>query len=272
MAEEKSVETRGIDRREFLKGLGAGVIGGGAVVAGVFMATKTGIVSNVGTNVKKLSLASSEGYIVVDTQKCASCQTCMLACSLVHEGVSNTSLSRIQIMHNTFGNFPNDISMAQCRQCVYPACVYACPTGANHIDADTGVRTIDKEACIGCQRCVQACPFTPARVAWDYSDQHAQKCDLCQDAKYWSETGGPGGKQACVESCPMKAIKFTNKVPAQAGLEGYDVNLRTANWATIVPNNAASIAATPTTGPYFNYTAPPKTTAPATTTTPPKTT
>jgi protein NrfC len=283
MAEEKATEAKGIGRREFLKGLGAGIVGGGLVVAGVFTATKTGIVSEVGTKVKKLSVSASEGYILVDTQKCASCQTCMLACSLVHEGVSNPSLSRIQIMHNTFGNFPNDITMAQCRQCVYPACVYACPTGALSIDSNTGVRTVNEDACIGCQRCIQACPFTPARVTWDFTDQHAEKCDLCQNAKYWSETGGPGGKQACVENCPMKAIKFSNAVPMQAGAAGYDVNLRTANWANIVPNVTASIATTPTTGTYFNYTPPPTTTPPATTapptttaapttTTPPKTT
>lgn len=273
MSEDKAMENKGIGRREFLKGLGAGVIGGGLAVAGVFTSSKTGIVSQVGTNtIKKLALTSSEGYILVDTQKCASCQTCMLACSLVHEGVSNTSLSRIQIMHNTFGNFPNDITMAQCRQCAYPACVYACPTGALSIDPNTGVRLVNEEACIGCQRCIQACPFTPARVTWDFTDSHAEKCDLCQNAKYWSETGGPGGKQACVESCPMKAIKFTSAVPIQAGIQGYDVNLRTANWATIVPNNAASIAPTPTTGTYFNYTPPATTPPPAATTTPPATT
>lgn len=251
-------EAKGIARREFLKGLGAGIIGGGLLVTGVFTATKTGIVSEVGIGkIKKLAVPASEGYIVVDTRKCSGCQSCMLACSLVNEGVGNPSLSRIQILQNTFGNFPLDISQAQCRQCVYPSCLYACPTGALHFDEKTGVRSVYEDACIGCQRCVQACPNTPSRVVWDYQDSHAEKCDLCLGAKYFSETGGPGGKQACVEVCPMKAIKFTGEIPVQTGKAGYDVNLRTTNWAAnISPNVVGATAPTPAEGIYFNYTPP----------------
>ena len=32
---------------------------------------------------------------------------------------------------------------------------------------------------------------------------------------HWDEASGPGGKQACVEACPMQAIAFTDKVPTQ---------------------------------------------------------
>ncbi len=62
--------------------------------------------------------AKSEGYLVVDTKKCSSCQSCMLACSLVHEWKENTSLSRIQILQDAFERFPNDLSQEQCRQLV----------------------------------------------------------------------------------------------------------------------------------------------------------
>ena len=43
--------------------------------------------------------------------------------------------------------------------------------------------------------------------------------------------GGIGGKQACVEVCPMHAITFTTDVPVQ-NQTGYQVNLRkdSANW------------------------------------------
>ena len=251
-------EAKGIPRRDFLKGLGVGVIGSGLAVAGVFTATKTGIVSEVGTGTVKVAAApASEGYLVVDTQKCSGCQSCMLACSLVHEGVENTSLSRIQILQNGFERFPNDIVISQCRQCVYPSCVYACPTNALTYDKKNGVRFVDEKACIGCQRCVMACPFTPGRAIWNYEKQNAEKCDLCQGAKYFSEEGGPGGKQACAEICPMRCIKFVSYVPIQTGKSGYDVNLRTARWADWVPNVKASVAPTPTDGTYFDYTPPP---------------
>ncbi|MCP4750952.1 MAG: hypothetical protein GY866_08670, partial [Proteobacteria bacterium] len=69
----------------------------------------------------------------------------MLACSLVHEGVENLSLSRIQVSHNPLEKFPVDLGMAQCRQCVEPACVKACPEEALKPNAKYGnVRMVDK--------------------------------------------------------------------------------------------------------------------------------
>ena len=169
----------------------------------------------------------SEGYLVVDSKKCAGCETCMLACSLVHEGEENISLSRMQVVQNSYNRFPDDVDIQQCRQCVNPLCVQACPTGACHVDTANGnVRVIDESKCIGCQLCLQACPFIPHRTVFNPEKNVAMKCDLCINTPYWNETGGPGGKQACVEVCPMKAIKMVNEVPAQLETFGYDVNLR----------------------------------------------
>ena len=170
---------------------------------------------------------TSEGYLVRDTTKCASCLSCMLACSLVHEGIENISLSRIQIIYNAFNRFPDETEIAICRQCVNPLCVQACPTGACHVDTANGnVRVIDESKCIGCQLCIQACPFIPHRTIWNHEKSVAMKCDLCINTPYWNEAGGPDGKQACVEVCPMKAIKMVTEVPSQLDTEGYEVNLR----------------------------------------------
>jgi Fe-S-cluster-containing hydrogenase component 2 len=48
---------------------------------------------------KKISskFSPSKGYLVVDPKKCAGRIACMLACSMVHEGKSAPSLSRIQV-------------------------------------------------------------------------------------------------------------------------------------------------------------------------------
>lgn len=202
-------------RRDFLKASGIVVIGigfGGCVIP------------NGGT--------ASKGYLLVDTKKCQGCLTCMLSCSLVHEGFESLSLARIQVVQNPFMNFPNDINIAQCRQCVEPACREACQFDALHIDTTNGnVRTVDEEKCVGCRQCVQACPFEPAgRSIWNFQEGHAQKCDLCADSGFWQEDGGPDGKQACVTLCPMKAIEFTPVIPVQTGNEGYNVNLRDESW------------------------------------------
>lgn len=104
--------------------------------------------------------------------------------------------------------------------------------GAMHADPATGVRLVDEGKCIGCERCVEACPFTPSRVQWNFEDKHAQKCDLCKNTPFWDEAGGVGGKQLCVEICPMKAISFTNELPVQTD-EGYTANLRNDHYLEI---------------------------------------
>ena len=178
--------------------------------------------------------AASKGYLVYDSKKCAGCTTCMLACSLTHEGVQSLSLSRIQIMQDSFGKFPYDVKMAPCRQCVTPVCVERCPVGAAFVDADNGnVRRIDSEKCIGCQTCLKMCPQQPHRPVWNHLKKKSMKCDLCIDTPFWKEQGGIEGKQACVESCPMKAIKLVTKTPEQKETEGYDVNLRNVNWINL---------------------------------------
>jgi protein NrfC len=214
-----------VSRRQFLKMASVFAIGLG-------LGDALPQLLNLGEGVYAIPAAG--GYLLVDTKKCAGCQSCMLACSLVHEGEENPTLARLQILQDPFGRFPDDLSQEQCRQCVFPACAEACPTGALHADAKTGnVRLVDEKKCIGCQRCVEACPQKPSRAVWNAEKKHSQKCDLCAKTPFWKEKGGPGGKQACVEVCPMRAITFTTKVPDQTGDRGYHVNLRGASWAAM---------------------------------------
>ncbi len=184
------------------------------------------------TETDSKKIPASRGYILVDPKKCSGCQTCMMACSLVHEGKINTKLARIQVIQDPYGHYPDDIDVCQCRQCVNPECLVACPVPDTiYVDTENeNVRRIDESKCIGCQECIPACPYTPSRVIWDFKREVAQKCDLCIETPYWNEKGGPGGKQACVEACPMEAIEFTREVPSQVGDSGYKINLRGEGW------------------------------------------
>ncbi len=176
----------------------------------------------------------SKGYLVVDTKKCQGCISCMIVCSMAHEGKINLSLSRIQVLQNPFAPFPEDISIAQCRQCVEPQCVDACPSGALLIDTSKGnIRTVDPDKCIGCRSCVEACPFEPSRAIWNFEGNYAQKCDLCENTPFWDKKGGLNGKQACISVCPVGAIAFSEKIPVQKGNRGYQVNLRGKTWASL---------------------------------------
>ena len=235
MTEEKK-KSREISRREFLKDAGL-LVGGTAIGSTVLLAacggeetTKT--IETTKTVEVAATYEESEGYLVVDQKKCCGCTTCMLTCSLVHEGEENLSLARIQIVQNSYGRLPTDIEINQCRQCVNPLCVQVCPTGACHVDTANGnVRVIDESECIGCQQCIAACPFIPHRTIWNAETNKSTKCDLCINTPFWNQTGGPDGKQACVESCPMKAINLVKTTPTQLDTDGYNVNLRNEHWA-----------------------------------------
>ncbi len=179
----------------------------------------------------KSGIPISQGYLLVDTRKCQGCLSCMLACSLVHDGRENLSLARIQIIQNPFSRFPDDLTLDQCRQCLDPACLKACPEDALIIDnAQGNVRRIVPEKCVGCLLCIEACTYDPSRMAWNAEEMRVEKCDLCAVTPYWQEKGGPFGKQACVEICPLGAVVFTEKLPVQKGDRGYKVNLRGKDW------------------------------------------
>ena len=210
-------------RREFLIG------GTAAVAAGALASTAVSAAAAlVPAPQQKITYEASKGYLVWDSRLCLGCQSCMFACSMTHEGEANPSLSRIQIIRDapSFTKYPYDVVMSVCRQCVSPLCVQNCPTGACHVDAANGnIRRIDEAQCIGCQMCIKSCPQRPHRTVWNPVKNKSTKCDLCADAPYWSQKGGPDGKQTCVESCPVKALKLVAEAPLQQDIDGYDINL-----------------------------------------------
>ena len=217
--EKTALPLAAVSRRDFIKY-------SGLAIAGIYV---TGCTS--GPGLKK----ASWGFILVDTNRCQGCQSCMLACSLVHEGALSFSNSRIQVLSNPYGRVPDDITISQCRQCTQPACLNACPTGA--LARDPGhefVATIDPAKCIGCQKCINACSWAPARSIWNNETGKSQKCDMCANASHWGETGGPDGKKACVEICPRRAIAFSNIIPAQNDPDSY----------TFTSDNSTAAAAT----------------------------
>jgi len=229
-----ALESGKLSRRSFLRNAGAVAAAGGCCIVCGAVEVAGGAPTGKGSK-----LAPSTGYILVDPYKCQGCVSCMLACSLIHEGVENQSLSRIQILQNPFDAFPKDVTISQCRQCVDPICVKKCPESALSVsEAKGNVRMIDAGKCTGCGICFDECPHTPSRsvVAPDRNfkgKDKARKCDLCANAKHhWDKRGGGvNGVQACVAVCPMGAIKFTKTIPVQKGDKGYQVNLRDSRWS-----------------------------------------
>ncbi|MEK7260913.1 MAG: 4Fe-4S dicluster domain-containing protein, partial [Pseudomonadota bacterium] len=86
-----------------------------------------------------------------------------------------------------------------CNQCEHPPCVQVCPVGATFRTPD-GVVLIDHNYCIGCQYCVQACPYG-VRL-FNHAHGVTDKCTWCYHRI------ARGLKPACVEVCPTNARIF----------------------------------------------------------------
>jgi anaerobic dimethyl sulfoxide reductase subunit B (iron-sulfur subunit) len=86
-----------------------------------------------------------------------------------------------------------------CHHCAMPACFAACRVGAIEKRND-GIVWINKEACIACGSCVEACPFHAPYVS--AKENYARKCDLCKDLI------DNGENPACVNSCQIRCLEY----------------------------------------------------------------
>jgi len=210
-------ETKKYSRRDFIT-VGGTALAGGALA--VYSPKKS-------EAKEEEEYPLSTRYLIYDSKNCAGCYGCMIACSLVHEGEVNLSLSRIQVHRAVLDEYPFDIQINVCRQCPEPLCVENCPTGACHISTENGnIRMINAEKCIGCKTCIKSCPFIPHRPIWNHITEKATKCDLCTETPYYNKKGGSNGAQACVEACPANALKVVTELPDQTDISGYDRNLQ----------------------------------------------
>ncbi|MBU1100884.1 MAG: 4Fe-4S dicluster domain-containing protein [Bacteroidetes bacterium] len=86
-----------------------------------------------------------------------------------------------------------------CNHCENPPCTQVCPVGATFKSVD-GVILVDKDYCIGCSYCIQACPYG-ARYLHPVT-KTAEKCTFCYHRLVNDKS------PACVEVCPTQARIF----------------------------------------------------------------
>ena len=137
--------------------------------------------------------AGRVGFLV-KPHNCLNCQACVEACRKFNK----TPESRPARRHIT--KYEKDgealFVSTSCMHCEEPACASVCPAGAIK-KAEDGVVYVDKDRCIGCKYCYQACPFGVPT----YSSAAMDKCDCCT-------LGGtrPGNAPRCAEACKFGAL------------------------------------------------------------------
>lgn len=193
-----SISTTTLDRRSVVKAVTAASLlaAGGACVFMVDAAHAEGEGDAEADGGRKDSPFAGRVGFLVKPHNCLNCQACVAACRKFNK----TPESRPARRHIT--KYEKDgealFVSTSCMHCEEPACASVCPAGAIK-KAEDGVVYVDKERCIGCKYCYQACPFGVPT----YSSEAMDKCDCCT-------LGGtrPGNAPRCAEACNFGALHF----------------------------------------------------------------
>ena len=186
-----------INRRELLKGVGKG----SALVT--IVAAAPGVAQ--AATEKKVRYG-----MVIDVRRCSGCQACSIACKSEFDVPIGAARSWVE--HHEAGVFPNTekrMLPRLCNHCSEPPCVDVCPAEGATYKRDDGIVVVDENVCIGCAKCVEACPYD-ARFMNSFKGDPgltkgngaADKCDFCLHRI------SRGVAPACVNTCPGKARIF----------------------------------------------------------------
>lgn len=119
-------------------------------------------------------------------KNCTGCHICEVICSMEHFGKVDTKSALISYRDD----WPQIGTVEFCRQCPKRSCMGACPEDALYLTSENLV-ALDKEKCIYCLACSDACPFGSLPT----DGKNPLYCDTCS------------GLYQCVKWCPAKALK-----------------------------------------------------------------
>jgi len=135
---------------------------------------------------------------VIDHSRCIGCHACSLACKVEHEVPVGSYRTWVKYVEKgTFPDVRRFFSVLRCNHCDNAPCVTICPVSAL-FTRDNGIVDFDREACIGCKACMQACPYDALHIHPDTGT--AEKCNFCAH-RVENEMEPP-----CATVCPTEAI------------------------------------------------------------------
>ncbi|HKI99666.1 MAG TPA: 4Fe-4S dicluster domain-containing protein [bacterium] len=135
---------------------------------------------------------------VIDNRKCIGCHACTVACKAEHDtpiGVNRTWVKYVE--KGVFPETRRTFTVHRCNHCTDAPCVEICPVRSLYVRED-GIVDFDRERCIGCKACMQACPYDALHI--DPNTHTSTKCNYC------AHRIDRGLEPACVIVCPVHAI------------------------------------------------------------------
>ncbi len=143
--------------------------------------------------------------ILFDVTLCIGCGACYQACKEEND-LPNTNKEYLKdhLSENTLTiveQYGDKYARKLCMHCNEPSCVSVCPVGSFKKN-EFGAVIYDKNKCIGCRYCMQACPHKVPRYEWGKTQPRVRKCNLC------SKRLKEGKLTACAEACPTEATLF----------------------------------------------------------------
>ncbi len=143
---------------------------------------------------KEADSRAQYGFLV-RPDHCVNCGECVTACREHNHTPDNESARRTIVKCPTEAGREVTLSLS-CMHCEDPACLKVCPAGAI-AKGEGGIVTVDRDRCIGCKYCYQACPYGVPH----YGIRGMDKCDYCFEA------GIPlGDRTYCVQACHVDAL------------------------------------------------------------------
>ncbi len=134
----------------------------------------------------------------IDNRTCIGCHACTVACKSEHSvpiGVNRTWVKYVE--QGRFPDTKRSFSVQRCNHCDDAPCVDICPVTSLYRRPD-GIVDFDRDRCIGCTACMQACPYDALYL--DPATNTAAKCNYC------THRVDAGYEPACVIVCPVEAI------------------------------------------------------------------
>ena len=206
-----------MDKREFLKSLIVFVPAGGVIAS---------LAKQAGAKAPAPAYQAKNHYygMGIEIDKCIGCNRCVEACKLENDVPDEPFYFRTWVERYTIKKdrtvVVETVGLRKeksreiveqedvlrsffvpklCNHCANPPCVQVCPVDATWSTED-GAVIVDKNRCIGCRYCIQACPYG-ARYLHPKT-KTADKCTFCYHRVV------RGLLPACVEVCPTQARIF----------------------------------------------------------------